>query len=176
TRLCATRARRCKQKMISPGSAFEEECALALVTHLTSVRLSECAQTESRFRPVLGPYRVLDLTDHRGELGPKLLADLGADVIRIEPPGGCAARRRGPRPDRVPEPEASLQFFAHNRNKRSIVLDLARAPDREAFLRLVASADFLFEASPPGALEPFGLGFDALRAVNPQIVHVQVTP
>jgi crotonobetainyl-CoA:carnitine CoA-transferase CaiB-like acyl-CoA transferase len=125
---------------------------------------------------VLGPYRVLDLTDHRGELGPKLLADLGADVIRVEPPQGSEARRRGPRLAGVPDAEASLQFFAYNRNKRSIVLELGDADDRALFLQLVASADFLFESSPPGALAPFGLGFDELRAVNPQIVHVQVTP
>jgi crotonobetainyl-CoA:carnitine CoA-transferase CaiB-like acyl-CoA transferase len=125
---------------------------------------------------VLGPYRVLDLTDHRGELGPKLLADLGADVIRVEPPQGSEARLRGPRLAGVAESEASLQFFAHNRGKRSIVLDLDRPGDREAFLRLVATAHFLFESSPPGALAPFGLGFDDLRAANPQIVHVQVTP
>jgi len=83
---------------------------------------------------MLSPYRVLDLTDHRGELGPRILADLGADVIRVEPPGGSEARREGPRMAGAPEPEASLQFVAYNRNKRSIVLDLSDASDVETFL------------------------------------------
>jgi len=125
---------------------------------------------------LLSPYRVLDLTDHRGELGPRILADLGADVIRVEPPEGCEARRQGPRMADVAEAESSLQFFAYNRNKRSIVLDLADPPDVETFLALVATADFVFESGPPGALTPYGLGFEDLRAAQPRIVHVQITP
>ena len=69
---------------------------------------------------MLEPYRILDLTDHRGELGPMILADLGADVIPVEPPAGREARRRGPMTDAG----ASLQFAVFNRNKRSVVLDL----------------------------------------------------
>ncbi len=125
---------------------------------------------------MLSPYRVLDLTDHRGELGPRILADLGADVIRVEPPEGSDARRQGPRMADVPESEASLQFFAYNRGKRSIVLHLSDSSDIETFLALVATADFVFESGPPGALAPYGLGFEQLRTVQPRIVHVKVTP
>jgi len=125
---------------------------------------------------MLSPYRVLDLTDHRGELGPRILADLGADVIRVEPPKGSEARRQGPRMADVPETDASLQFFAYNRNKRSIALDLSEASDIETFLALVATADFVFESGPPGALGPHGLGFEDLRAAQPRIIHVQITP
>ena len=89
---------------------------------------------------MLSPYRVLDLTDHRGELAAMLLGDLGADVIRVEPPGGVEARRQGTllKAERAPEDMRSLQFLAFNRNKRSIVLDLARQTDRDAFEALIA--------------------------------------
>lgn len=102
---------------------------------------------------MLSPYRVLDLTDHRGELGAMILGDLGADVIKIEPPGGSTARRQGPllEGDRLPATQASLQFFAYNRNKRSIVLDLATHGDRETLIGLAAGADFVLESWPPGS-------------------------
>ena len=125
---------------------------------------------------MLESYRVLDLTDDRGELAAMVLADLGADVIRVEPPGGSDARRRGPFLEEGPEPERSLQFFAYNRNKRSIVIDLSSAAGRAEFLRLVASADFVFESWPDGILERCGLGFDALRDAQPRIVHTRISP
>ncbi|MBJ22057.1 MAG: hypothetical protein CL933_21825 [Deltaproteobacteria bacterium] len=125
---------------------------------------------------MLSPYRVLDLTDHRGELGPRILGDLGAEIIRVEPPEGSEARRRGPRMTDVPETEASLQFFAFNRGKRSIVLDPRDASDVETLLALVATADFVFESGPPGSLMPYGLTFEGLRAAQPRIVHLKITP
>ena len=67
---------------------------------------------------MLSPYRVLDLTDHRGEIAGMILGDLGADVIRVEPPGGSPARQAAPRLPDAPEGDGSLQFYAHNRNKR----------------------------------------------------------
>jgi crotonobetainyl-CoA:carnitine CoA-transferase CaiB-like acyl-CoA transferase len=130
---------------------------------------------------MLSPYRVLDLTDDRGELAAMILGDLGADVIRVEPPGGSEARRRGPRmnaKEAVPgtDPEGSLQFFAYNRNKRSIVIDLAQSQGRDEFLELVATADFVIESSPGGTLQKAGIDFETLRAVQPRIVHMQITP
>jgi crotonobetainyl-CoA:carnitine CoA-transferase CaiB-like acyl-CoA transferase len=124
---------------------------------------------------MLGPYRVLDLCDDRGELAGMVLGDLGADVIRVEPPGGSPARQRGPRlaGDGA---EPSLQFLAFNRNKRSIVLDPASGADREVLGRLIESADFVLESAPPGTLAPNGLDFEGLRRRNPRIVHVQITP
>ena len=95
---------------------------------------------------MLRPYRVLDLTDHRGELASMVLGDLGAEVIKVEPPGGSASRRWGPFLEDAPDPERSLRYFAYNRNKRGIVLDLEAEGDRERFLRLVETADFLFES------------------------------
>jgi crotonobetainyl-CoA:carnitine CoA-transferase CaiB-like acyl-CoA transferase len=125
---------------------------------------------------MLSPYRVLDLTDDRGELTGMVLADLGADVIRVEPPQGSPARRRGPRLPDAPEAEQSLQFAAYNRGKRSVVIDLERAEERELFLRLVTGADFVLESAPPSVLDRHGLGFGRLRQANPRIVFVQLTP
>lgn len=125
---------------------------------------------------MLSPYRVLDLTDHRGEIAGMILGDLGADVIKVEPPGGCVGRREGPYLDGAPETERSLQFFAFNRNKRSIVLDLASQSERDTLLGLVAGADFVLESAPPGQLAQHGIDFDSLRAANARIVHVLITP
>ena len=119
---------------------------------------------------MLEPYRVLDFTDERGELGPMLLGDLGADVIRVEPPEGTPARRAAPL---TPDGSHSLQFLAFNRNKRSIVVERQESALLEA---LIAGADFLFESWPGGLLEAYGLDFHAVRHINPGIVHVCVSP
>ena len=125
---------------------------------------------------MLSPYRVLDLTDHRGELAGMVFGDLGADVIRVESPVGSEARRRAPLIDSWPEGERSLQFRAFNRNKRSIALDLERADDRKRFVELAAGSDFVIESAPPSMLDARDLGFEVLRKVNSRIVFVQVTP
>ena len=126
---------------------------------------------------MLEPYRVLDFTDERGELGPMLLGDLGADVIRVEPPGGTPSRRTQPLADGESGDLASLSFRAFNRNKRSIVLDVdGTLADRDVLKQLIASADFLFESSPPSMLEGFGITAAEVRTANPHIVHVRISP
>lgn len=125
---------------------------------------------------LLAPYRVLDLTDVRGQLTGMMLGDLGADVIRVEPRGGSDARRVGPFLGTGPEGERSLSFAAYNRNKRSVVLDLDDSDDRERMLALAAGADFVIDSGPPSLLDTAGLGFERLREANPQIVHVRVSP
>jgi crotonobetainyl-CoA:carnitine CoA-transferase CaiB-like acyl-CoA transferase len=125
---------------------------------------------------LLEPYRVLDLTDARGQLAGMILGDLGADVIRVEPPGGSAARREEPRLRVGPEPERSLSFAAYNRNKRSIALELASDAGRTRLLELVAGADFVLDSGPPSLLDDAALGFDVLRRYNPLLVHVRTTP
>src|SRR6266404_959127 len=125
--------------------------------------------------PMLQPYRVLDLTDTRAELGPLILAGLGADVIKVEPPGGAPSRRVPPLDPALPAGLESLRFHALNRGKRSLVLDLESAAGRAHFLRLVATADFLFENADPGEMAARGLGFDALREANPLLVYVATT-
>ena len=124
----------------------------------------------------LSPYRVLDLTDVRGQLAGMLLGDLGADVVRVEPPGGSAARRVGPFLKDGPEAERSLSFVAYNRNKRSIQLDLHSDEGRASFLALVRGADFVLDSGPPSVLDEADLGFERLLEAHPQIVHVRTTP
>jgi crotonobetainyl-CoA:carnitine CoA-transferase CaiB-like acyl-CoA transferase len=125
---------------------------------------------------MLAPYRVLDLTDARAELATFVLAGLGADVIKVEPPGGSASRREGPLDPVQPASLASLRFHAYNRGKRSVVLDLESARGREDFLALVASADFVFENAGPLAMDARGLGFAALREARPDLVYVAISP
>jgi len=127
---------------------------------------------------LLSPYRVLDLTDVRGQIAGMMLGDLGADVIRVEPREGSAARSVGPLLDPSPgnELDRSLSFAAYNRNKRSVALDFADAVDREHFLDLVRGADFVLDSGPPSLLDEADLGHEQLLEANPQIVHVRVTP
>lgn len=127
---------------------------------------------------MLEPYRVIDLTDHRGEIGPMLLGDLGADVIRVEPPGGVSARRAGALipAERSTEDLRSHQFRAFNRNKRSIVLDLGSAADRTDFEALIRGSDFVIESGPGGYAATHGFDFARFAALNPRIVHVLITP
>ncbi|MFQ6028654.1 MAG: CoA transferase, partial [Dehalococcoidia bacterium] len=121
------------------------------------------------------PYTVLDLTDHRGELASMVLGDLGADVIKIEPPQGSPSRRLGPFLKDAAEPENSLHFLAFNRNKRGTTLDLTTDAGRNALLRLAQRVDFLIESGHPGEMAGLGLGFDALRQANPHIVYVAIS-
>ena len=79
---------------------------------------------------MLSPYTVLDLTDEKGELASMVLGDLGAKVIKVEPPEGSSSRRVGPFLDNAPESEKSLQYFAFNRNKLGITLDLKSSSSR----------------------------------------------
>ena len=122
----------------------------------------------------LSPYRVLDLTAEIGGLSTMVLAGLGADVIRIEPPGGHVTRRRGPmlREDS----DSSLYWAQMNGGKRSITLDLDNEPDRKHLRTLCESADFFFESEAPGTMASRGLGFDDLRERAPQLIYVSITP
>lgn len=123
---------------------------------------------------MLSPYRVLDLSDERGLLCGQIMADLGADVISIEPPGGSSSRAIGPFFGE-PHPDRSLFWWAYNRNKRSVVLQLEDPEDRREFLRLVDGADFLIESGRPGQMARLGLGFDDLAPINPSLIYVSVT-
>ena len=125
---------------------------------------------------LLPPYRVLDLSGPEAVFCGKLLADYGADVIRVEPPGGDASRARGPFASDEVGPDRSLYFLFYNTNKRSITLDLQSERGRDLFLRLVAQSDVVIESFPVGYMEALGLGYDALKAINPGIVMASVTP
>jgi crotonobetainyl-CoA:carnitine CoA-transferase CaiB-like acyl-CoA transferase len=125
---------------------------------------------------MLGPFRVLDMTDNGALLCGQILADLGADVIAVEPPGGSPARRIGPFAGDAPDPNRSLFWWSYNRNKRSVTIDLKSEAGREQLRRLVERADFLIESFTPGFLDGLGIGYPALRAVNPRLVMVSITP
>lgn len=106
----------------------------------------------------------------------KLLAGLGARVVKIEPPGGERGRRIGPFAGDVPHPEKSGPFLYLNTWKESTVLDLSSAADREALLRLAEGADVAIESFPPGRLDALGLGYDALSTRNPRLIFASITP
>jgi len=124
---------------------------------------------------MLSPYRVLDLTNERGLLCGQMLADLGADVIAIEPPGGNSARKLGPFVDGEPGPERSLYWWSYARNKRSVTLDITTVEGRDELLRLAESAHFLIESERPGRMAELGLGYKELAAVNPALVYVSIS-
>lgn len=125
---------------------------------------------------MLAPYRVIDLTDGRAELASFMLAGLGADVIKVEPPSGSPSRFGGAQAKGEPDGMANLGFHAYNRGKRSVALDLDDDAGRADFLALVASADFLFENAGPGVMDQRGLGFEELRQVSPGLVYVALSP
>ncbi len=124
----------------------------------------------------LAGLRVLELADHKGHFCGKLLGDLGADIIKIEPPGGEPCRHVGPFLDDIPHPERSLSFWYYNTSKRGITLDIG-SPDGTALLRrLVASADIVLETFRPGYLASVGLGYDSLSADNAALIMCSLTP
>ncbi len=124
----------------------------------------------------LAGVRVLELADRSAALGGRVLADLGAEVILVEPPGGAPVRHEAPYLADEPGAERAFAHLYLNTNKRSVVLDLDAPDDRARFVDLVATADVLLETLPPGRLDELGLGHAALRAVNPGLVQCSVTP
>ncbi len=125
---------------------------------------------------LLTPYRVIELAGPLGSLTGRILADLGADVILVEPPSGDPARTRPPHlvcPDGARQ---SLAWLVVHANKRGVTLDLEREDDRARLRELVREADFFIESFPPGYLAARGLGYRDLRALNPHLIMVSVTP
>jgi crotonobetainyl-CoA:carnitine CoA-transferase CaiB-like acyl-CoA transferase len=125
---------------------------------------------------VLKGMRVLEVSNERIAFAGKLLGDMGADVVLIEPPGGDPARRYPPFLDDEPGEDRSLYWWHYNTSKRGVVLDLDDVRDRERFTALVRSADVLLEAESPQRLRALGLDYDALRTIKPDLIHVAVTP
>jgi len=123
----------------------------------------------------LAGRRVIELADESGVYCGKLLADLGADVIKVERPGGDASRSIPPFLDGAPASDASFFFLYMNTSKRGVTLDLTRREGQELFRRLAASADLVIETTPPGRLDESGIGYDALVAENPALVMTSIT-
>ena len=126
---------------------------------------------------MLAPYRVLDLTDGRAELATFVLAGLGADVIKVEPPGGAPSRREGPLAGGEPTALASLRFHAYNRGKRSVVLDLDEPDGRQRLPRPRGERRLpVRERRARRRWTRVGLGFEALRRSRPDLVYVALSP
>lgn len=106
----------------------------------------------------------------------KLFSDFGADVIKVELPTGDAARHMGPFPGDVPDAEKSGLFFINNTNKRGITCDVATEAGRALFLRMLEWADVLIENNLPQQMQAWGLDYDTLSAINPQLVVISITP
>lgn len=124
---------------------------------------------------LLSPYRVLDLTGPLGFLAGRVLADLGADVIKVEPPGGDPSRAWAPFLERDGV-RRSLYWLATNANKRGITLDIEAQSGQFVLRELARSSDFFIESFAPGHLARRGLGYEDLRRENPRLIVVSITP
>jgi benzylsuccinate CoA-transferase BbsE subunit len=125
--------------------------------------------------PLTG-LRILELSDEKGQFCGKLFGDLGADVIKIEPPDGERNRHVGPFLDDIPHPERSLSFWYYNTSKRGITLNLETADGRALFRRLAATADVILETFRPGYLASLRLDYASLRQDNPGLILCALTP
>ena len=125
---------------------------------------------------LLPPYRVLDLSGPEAVFCGKLLADYGADVVKVEPPNGDPTRASAPFAGDQAGPERSLYFLFYNTNKRSITLNLESRPGQSLFKQLVADADVVLESYPVGYLASLGLDYEALKEIIPRLVMASVTP
>ncbi|MCK4274748.1 MAG: CoA transferase [Dehalococcoidales bacterium] len=124
---------------------------------------------------MLSCYRILDLTTDRAFICGRALSDFGAEVIKIEKPGGDPARFRGPFYKDDPDPEKNLTWFAFNSNKKGITLDIENLEGKEIFKKLVRTADAVLESFAPGYLDSLGLGYKDLSQVNSGIVLTSMT-
>ena len=131
---------------------------------------------ESQTAPqALDGVRVLELAGAEGEYCGKLLADFGAEVIKVEPPGGSPSRGEPPFRDHRPGPDRSLPFLYFNANKKSVTADLGTEAGRDRVRRLARTADVVVESAVPGTLAAMGLAYADLRAANPRLVYASVT-
>ncbi|HME24205.1 MAG TPA: CoA transferase [Acetobacteraceae bacterium] len=130
--------------------------------------------TETLPGPLAG-LSILELADERGQFCGKLLGDLGADVVKIEPPGGEHNRHVGPFLDDIPHPERSLSFWYYNTSKRGITLDLETADGRQLFARLAAKSDVILETFRPGFLASLELDYEALRKQHARLILCSLT-
>ena len=124
----------------------------------------------------LSGISVLDMSGLAGQYCGKQFADLGADVILVEPVTGSPVRREGPFLDDRPHIEYSLQFAYFNAGKRSIAIDLDRESGRRILRELAKDADLVIESERPGTLDARGLDYRSLSALNPGLVMTSVTP
>lgn len=125
---------------------------------------------------LLSGLRVIELASDRAAWAGKLMGDLGADVIVVEPPGGHVSRSYGPFLDDKEGTDRCLWWWNYNTSKRSVVLDLQSDEGREQFRQLAASADIVLEGEDPGLLDALGIDHTQIRAAKPDLIWVSVTP
>ena len=121
---------------------------------------------------LLGGCRVLDLTDEKGSFCGKLLADSGADVIKIEAPDKVQVNEKDTSSPGIPKHPNGFSPLMTNTSKRSIILDINNREGRKSFIGLVKSADIVVESFPPGYLNDLGLAYSDLQKINPKLVLV----
>jgi crotonobetainyl-CoA:carnitine CoA-transferase CaiB-like acyl-CoA transferase len=125
---------------------------------------------------LLKGLRMLDLADEKGALCGKVFADMGADVIKVEPLAGCSTRTIPPFLEDRPGPDRSLYTIAYHAGKRSITLNLESSEGRQLLIDLVKQSDFLVESFPLGYLDDLDLGYAAMDQANPRIIYTSITP
>jgi crotonobetainyl-CoA:carnitine CoA-transferase CaiB-like acyl-CoA transferase len=138
-------------------------------------RQKESSDSDPQPGPLSG-VRVLELADEKGQWCGKLMADLGAEVIKIEPSGGEASRTVGPFLDDIPHRERSLSFWHYNTSKRGITLNLESDDGRDLFRKLAATTDVILETFAPGHLSSLGLGYEKLAESNSRLIMCSLTP
>ena len=124
----------------------------------------------------MNDLRVIELCNEAGAWAGKLLADMGADVIKVEPPAGSLTRTYAPFYKDVPHPDRSLTYWHYNTSKRGITLDLTQEAGREAFRTLAATADVIIEDQAPGQMAAWGLDYPDLVKANPKLIMTSITP
>ncbi len=132
--------------------------------------------TNDRKDYLLTPYRVLDLSSETGLMCGKVLGDLGAEVVIVEPPTGHPARAIGPFYKDEVHPEKSLFWFAFNTSKKGVTLDITQPQGQTLLKELVRRSDIVIESFAPGYLDALGLGYAALSAVKPDLIFTSITP
>jgi len=125
---------------------------------------------------LLKGFRLLDLSDEKGALCGKMFADLGAEVIKVEPRDGCSTRRIPPYLEDIADPDHCLYSIAYHAGKKSVTANLATGDGRALVAQLAAQSDFLVESHPLGYLDSIGLGYDALARLNPRLIYASITP
>jgi crotonobetainyl-CoA:carnitine CoA-transferase CaiB-like acyl-CoA transferase len=120
--------------------------------------------------------KVLELGDEKGEFCGKLFAGAGADVIKVEPPGGGPTRRNGPFYHDQPDPNCSLYFWHYNVGKRGVTLDIHAAEGKTLLEQLIARSDVVIDSLPLDTLGKLGLDWPALQRLNPRLVYLVLSP
>ncbi|CAN5173555.1 hypothetical protein BH09ACT5_BH09ACT5_23920 [soil metagenome] len=136
--------------------------------------MTTAAKTEGR--SYLEGARVLEVADELGEYCGKLLAGLGADVVKVEPPQGEVTRGYGPFYEDTPHPDRSLYFWHYNHAKRGVTIDLDTPGGQERFRALAATAAIVIDSRPRGYMDERGIGYEALKALNPGLIYVRISP